>query len=325
MSLSPDQATQPEFAVRGSVRRKGWTRVTHGVHRLCAAGRPGLAEELRAWQLALPLDLVFTHLTAAELRGWWLPARIPAQPFFAAIPVEMPRPRRTGLLVARHADVPVGGDIGGVRIATSADIILECARDLEALDLVVLVDSALRSGDVMFEALQAAAASGRRGAPRLRKALELADPRSESAWESVARVLHVAAGIPVEVQYVVRDDEGVFVARGDLRIAGTRRLHEYDGAVHRTSTQHVEDLDRDRRLQLVSWQRFGYTSRRLIHQGAVVIRDADLALGRTWDPRRLQRWNAMIRPSSYSPSGRRRLAERWARAWGPPRRRTRVA
>lgn len=44
----------------------------------------GLADQLRAWSLVLPSPAAFTHLSAAELRGWWLPQRIP-HPVFAAL------------------------------------------------------------------------------------------------------------------------------------------------------------------------------------------------------------------------------------------------
>ena len=41
-------------------------------------------EELAAWQLVLPRTAAFSHLTAARLRDWWLPATI-AHPVFAAM------------------------------------------------------------------------------------------------------------------------------------------------------------------------------------------------------------------------------------------------
>ena len=41
-------------------------------------------EELAAWQLVLPRTAAFAHLTAARLRGWWLPATI-SHPVFAAM------------------------------------------------------------------------------------------------------------------------------------------------------------------------------------------------------------------------------------------------
>jgi len=32
-----------------------------------------LVDDLRAWSLVVPSTAAFTHLTAAELNGWWLP------------------------------------------------------------------------------------------------------------------------------------------------------------------------------------------------------------------------------------------------------------
>lgn len=57
--------------VRGYRRGAGWTAVGHGLH---VRGAPTFEAELRAWSVVLPPGAVFTHVTAARLRGWWLPA-----------------------------------------------------------------------------------------------------------------------------------------------------------------------------------------------------------------------------------------------------------
>ena len=76
--------------VRGRVRRTGWSSVTHGVH---AAGvEPDLARQLRGWSLVLPETAVFTHLTGAALRGWWLPEPVP-HPVFTAVDERERHPR----------------------------------------------------------------------------------------------------------------------------------------------------------------------------------------------------------------------------------------
>ena len=82
----------------------------------------------------------------------------------------------------------------------------------------------------------------RRGAPLLRRALTLCDGRSESPLESLLRVLHVLCGIPVEPQFVLLDEDGGFVARGDLWLKGTTTLHEYDGGEHRKKQRQRKDL-----------------------------------------------------------------------------------
>ena len=121
----------------------------------------------------------------------------------------------------------------------------------------------------------------RRGAPFLRAVYPLLDPRSESPWESIMRVLHRAAEIPVTPQQELFDQFGRFVARADLLIDGTPRLHEYDGG---------------------------------FQGGAGVIADVDRLLGRPWDPRRLAAWNQLIEHSLYGRAGRARAYQHWRRA-----------
>jgi very-short-patch-repair endonuclease len=119
---------------------------------------------------------------------------------------------------------------------------------------------------------------------------------SESAWESVLRVLHQAA-VPIEPQYEILDEYGRFLARADLWIKGTRRIHEYDGAVHREAEMHQKDLKRDRNLIMSDWQRFGFTSAQLLNEGATIIKSVDSLLGRPWDSRRLHGWEELLNES----------------------------
>jgi hypothetical protein len=74
------------------------------------------------------------------------------------------------------------------------------------------------------------------------------------------RVLHQAAEIPVTPQQEIFDERDRFIARADLRLDGTRRIHEYDGAGHRDPDVHEHDLERDRALLADRWERHGFTS-----------------------------------------------------------------
>ena len=197
-------------------------------------------------------------------------------------------------------------------MAPLPEVLLACARDLGLLDLVVLTDSALRRGACTPEELSEVAAPRRRGGPALRAALPFADARSESPWESVLRMFHVLCDVEVEPQFEVYDERGVFVARGDLWVRGTKSLHEYDGAVHRDRRTHVKDLARERGLANSGWTRRGYTSGDLLGRSHVMLREADAAVGRAHDPRRLQPWLEALRESLFSPSGRARLLSRWS-------------
>ena len=54
---------------RGHVRTRAWERIAHGLY---APARPRtLVEDLSASQLVLPPTAGFSHLTAAEVYGWW--------------------------------------------------------------------------------------------------------------------------------------------------------------------------------------------------------------------------------------------------------------
>jgi very-short-patch-repair endonuclease len=280
--------------VRGHRRGAGWTAVGYGLH---LRGTPSFERELRAWALVLPPGAVFTHLAAARLRGWWLPAG--PTPVHVAVGERDRHPQRRGLTVVRLVDRPVLDLAEGLPVATAAETVLAAARDLDVLDLVPLADSALHLGHCTLEQLQAAARQRRRGAPRLRRVLPLLDGRSESAWESLLRLLHHAAEVEVEPQRRIEDDTGRFVARADLWLVGTKRLHEYDGEVHRDRDTHRADLHRDRRLVENGWQRLGWTATEVL-RGGPVLASVDTLLGRPWRSSRLARWRAWVAASSWS-------------------------
>jgi hypothetical protein len=301
----------PRTPARGWLRGREWERITRGVY--AAAVNRTEFDELAAWQLVLPRTAAFAHLTAARLRGWWLPATI-SHPVFAAMLNDDPRPRRPDLLVCRHTQPFPMNLVNGLRVTTAAETILAAARDLGVLDLVILGDSALRLRHCTLTDLQITARQRRRGAPLLRRLIPLLDARSESPWESIMRVLHQAAEIPVTPQHEIFDRRGRFLARADLRIDGTQRIHEYDGERHRDAEVHELDLERDRALLAERWERHGFTSKHLRRDGAAIIADADRLLGRAWNPRRLAAWQSLLDHSLLGRAGRARAYRQWRRA-----------
>lgn len=324
-----------ELPVRGQVRAAGWDRLSHGLYLPASptsaraamsgidptrrmAGQPAdepfprpRAATLAAWQLVLPPSAVFTHVTAAGVCNWWLPPLPDKVPVFAATVLQEGRPRREGIVVSRLTRATEPVTRAGLRLDSSAEVVLRLARDLCTLDTTVVLDSALRCGDVTYEEIERVCSRPRPGVRVLREALDLCDPRSESPWESVLRVFHVICEVPVEPQHEVRDEFGGFVARGDLWIVGSRVLHEYDGAVHRDRRTQQADLRRERRLGAVSWTRRGYTSRDLLDHAHLILREADATLDRPHRPARLRGWHAILRGSLFTPAGRRELQTKW--------------
>ena len=293
----------------GHVRRNSWTRVAHGLYRREATGDERLADPL-AWQQILPRTGTLTHLTVAAVHGLWLPPLPAALPVFVSMHRDETRPKRPELRVMRHTKPIASTWLQGLCLATVAETLLACARDLSLLDLVVLGDSALHQALVTRADLIAAGSRRRWGAAALLHALEWMDGRAESAWESLLRVFHRSCGVDVVPQHEVFDAAGRFVARGDLWIRGSRMLHEYDGAYHRDGATHARDLDRDRRLLAADWRRRGYVRADLLCSPERILRDADQTLGRAYRPDRLDAWLGMVAESLFSVEGRRRLEDR---------------
>lgn len=199
-----------------------------------------------------------------------------------------------------------------IAVASAAWTIIELAEHLRLLDLVV-IDGALHAGDVTVDEIRRTMVPGRRGVRVLRRALDHVDERSESPWESVLRLLHVLGGVDVDPHMEIFNQLGSFVARSDLRIRGTRRLVEYDGAGHRERRQHESDLVREKRLARLGFERYGYVAAEILRDPGQVLRDADEALGRRHDPSRVLTWQREVTASSLSAAGRRSLERRLGR------------
>lgn len=285
-----------------------WEAVAHGVHVL-RDHRADLRTQLRAWQSALPFHTSFTGLTAAQLRGWWLPPLPHDLPRFVASGSN-DRIRRPGLDVCRHDDTLPWELLDGVRVTSAAETVLACARDLELLDVVLIGDAALHSGDVTRHQLVAVARQRRRGSPLLRQAIPLMNGKAESIFEGLLRVLHEVCGISVDPQVELFGPREELIARADLLLVGTKTLHEYDGADHLPRARQRRDLRRGRRLLSAGYQRRGFVREDVLNGGLGILRDADLAVGREHDPARVQAWYALLRDSLFTPSGTRRLRDR---------------
>jgi hypothetical protein len=86
-----------------------------------------------------------------------------------------------------------------------------------------------------------------KGIARVRRVVDLAEPRAESAMETRLRLLLVLAGLPrPEVQPSLVDHRGRFVARPDMFYRVQRLAIEFDGGNHRDRL--VDDNRRQNRL-----------------------------------------------------------------------------
>lgn len=306
--------------IRGEVRLAGHRRVSHGVFvrlRDDLTRHEEFLRDLGAYLLVLPPSAVFTHLTAARLRGWQLP-KLPEQvPVFVAVDGDDRRPRRHGLICSRLRRDRVLELRHGLPVDSAEEILLRAARDLGLLDLVVLVDSARRVGDLAPERMEVLLRSRRPGVRMLKQAwLRSTGRRAESGPESLLQQFHVEMEIPFTPQVDIKDDRGRFVGRVDLLVDDRSMVHEYDGAHHRDGWQHRADLRRERALLSAGFVRRGFVLDDLLNHPAAVMYELDRALGRPPDVRRLHRWHRLIDNSLFSEAGRERVMNRWRRQNG---------
>ncbi len=264
----------------------------------------------RALSLALPDDAVFSHLTAAALRRWWLPYRGPQRPIEVTVPPGRMLERKGVRCIRSELSPDEVEEIAGLRVTTGLRTLQDLAVQWSLIDLVVMADSVLRLGDC--ESAQWAldnCVPGRRGVCTLRRALSLADPRSESAMETVLRTVIVIPGMPVPTpQAILRDEGGEWLARVDLLGADGKSVLEFDGANHDEPARHAEDTSRWRTLHRHGFQVYPYTKRDIFSGGLHIIDDYETALGLAPDPRRAQAWLTEWEKSSF---GRRRRSPRY--------------
>lgn len=283
-------------------------RLTHGLY-----VPAGSAEDLRSRCLmllrVLPGGSAFSGPTAAQLRGWRQPQWPEAMPVCVDVPETAGNPKRRGLRV-NHGRLPQADfdEVHGIPVTTPARTLADLAALVGLPDLVIMLDHALSRDRTLMDALrELAGRRGRRGVRLLRQGLALADRRAESAGESLLRVVHQMGRIPVEPQAAIFGRDGEWLARADLRIKGTRRLHEYDGAVHRDARTHARDLSRDRTLAREGYVRYGYTMSSLGTPHHIMV-DAEDALGWPHDPNRADAWLAAYRRSLLNPRMRQHFA-----------------
>lgn len=291
---------------RAQLRSTGWQQLSHGLHAVRRPERP-LVDTARLVAQVLPRDSGFGHLTSAALRGWWLPHVLPAHVLLATTTSQI-HVQRGGLYVRRSRTAQIEM-VDGVPCVSASDTLAEMARDLSLIDLVPMIDCALATGESV-ESILSAIRPGARGARVLRRAVKLADAKSESWWETVLRLQHTLVGLgPVECQHEIWDGK-TFVARADLYLVGTHRFPECDGGDHRDRDRHGRDLRRDKALLRLGLDRYGYTTAEIAREPGTVIRDAEAARGLVADPARVARWWALARPSSITAYGRSRLGAR---------------
>jgi very-short-patch-repair endonuclease len=155
--------------------------------------------------------------------------------------------RLTGIAV-RRSDVSASETVTrrGHQTTSVVRTLADLGRLLPLVEAVAALDMALHKRLLKSAALHSWACAHPRypGIARLRRAIELAEPATESVMETRLRLLLVMARLPrPQAQVSLYDDAGNFLGRPDFYYPLHRLAVEYDGAQHR------ENLTSDNRRQ----------------------------------------------------------------------------
>jgi hypothetical protein len=218
---------------RAQLRGAGYCRLGSGLYRWV-----GLKESpqllLNAVTRRLPAGAAFSGRTAAWLHGLDL---APCDPIEVAIPDPSGTRRRAGASVSRAA---ICTDEIVLRHGLPTTSAVRTVADLGGREPltegVVAADLFLHARLVTIAQLRTYIAERprARGIARLRRVVDLVEPKSESPMETRLRMLLLLARLPrPEVQVSLHDDRGRFLGRPDLLYRLQRLAIEYDGGNHR--------------------------------------------------------------------------------------------
>jgi len=228
-------------------------------------------------------DTYLSHGSAALLHG--LPTW---KEYLDRVHVTKPRANggRIGRFVHVHgALLPEAErmDLYGLPATFLARTTADCARSWAYGPAVALTDQALRRGLERGALLdQIDGAPGRRGTAQARRVAAFADPRAESAGESLSRVTLVRlALVPSALQYEVLDERMRVVARSDFCFKEHRTLGEFDGKIKygrllrpgQTAGDVIyAEKIREDRLRDLGWEVVRWTSEDLRHPQRIAER-----------------------------------------------------
>jgi hypothetical protein len=190
--------------------------------------------DLAAIAARLPAGAAFSGRTAIWLHGL---DSVSCDPIEVTIPKKFGRSRCPGASVYR---ANLAGEEIVLRRGVPTTSALRTVVDLGGRDPltegVVVADQFLYARQVSIAGLRTYVEQhpGAKGIARLRRVVDLAEPKCESPMETRLRMLLMLAGLPrPEVQVSIYDDEGDLLGRPDLLYRVQRLAIEYDGGNHR--------------------------------------------------------------------------------------------
>ncbi|HEY5221794.1 MAG TPA: hypothetical protein VIJ18_01910 [Microbacteriaceae bacterium] len=247
----------------------------------------------RAYAVKMPAAAFFSHVTAAHIHGLPLPRAFDDQPG-VDVGTTVRGQRRRGAKVRGHLMRPADVSVrvrDALRVASPIDVWCQLALELTVDQLVVMGDALVRRQSPIAAIAQLEAAvsarAGRRGVNKLREALDLVRPRTDSVKETELRLAIVHDGLPEpEVNVAVYDSERAFIGMFDMVYREFRILLEYDGVQHREDeAQFLLDVNRLDAAMEEGWRVIRANKEHAAAQFAETLRRVRAALlARGWRP-----------------------------------------
>ena len=250
------------------LQTKAWTRMSRGQYAWA-----GLPQDARLKLLAVarraPAGYAFSGLTAGWLFGLdvaW------CEPIEVTVARDVPVRARAGIRL-RRAALPESDVImrRGLRMTSPLRTVCDLGSGRDAVESVVALDMALHARLVELSVVEryVQAHPGEKGMKRLRRAVRLSNPRSESPMETRLRLELIMARLPPpSVQADLRDRTGNFIGRADLYYPDRRLVIEYDGENHKNRL--AADLRRQNALVNAGYHLLRFTGADLRTPGSVV-------------------------------------------------------
>ena len=213
----------------------------------------------RAYASKMHATHYFSHETAAILHGMRLPRRVQLSSKLHVTTMGGGRPVR-GKGIQGHVGASATALRGGLRLATPLEAWCQLGSLLSIEELVIAGDGLVsrKNPSATMSEMQSAVESrqGTRGCQNLRDALGYVRERTDSARETMLRLLIVRAGMPEPmINAPVRSRAGRVVAHADLAYPEFNLVLEYDGDQHRTDrSQYYIDIDRLERITREGWR-----------------------------------------------------------------------
>jgi hypothetical protein len=240
---------------RSRLRSKDLVAPFHGVRSPSSDD----VDPVRAYAARMAPTERFTHTTAAQLNGLRMPRGYRGSPLHVGVPRPRRAPRSVGIV---GHQLPAGSPlvlVRGLPVSPPLAAWAQCASILDVDDLIVMGDGLVARKRPLATleqlAVEVAGHAGERGVRKLERAFLEIRSGTDSAMETVLRLVLVRAGFPEpEVNGEIRNEYGVVIAHGDLVYREQRVVIEYDGAGHWERKQYISDIARLDEIMELGWR-----------------------------------------------------------------------